>query len=413
MRQSQLFSKIKKESPQEAKVISHQLLAKADYISQLASGVYSFLPLGKRVHDKIENIIREEMINIGAQEVYLPVLIPKRLWQITDRWEKIEPPLFKLRDIHGKEFGLGPTHEEVMTELARTRIKSYKDLPLSLFQIQSKFRNEMRPSGGLLRVREFIMKDLYSFHPTKEESLSFYQKVKKAYFKIFKRCGLKKVICVEAEPGTIGGELSHEFMVLAETGEDSVLICQKCGLGAKKIEKTGAKNICSKCHGNLVKKNCIEIGHIFYLGEKYSKDLEANFVDKKGQKKKIIMGCYGIGVGRLMASIAEVFHDERGIIWPMEVAPFQIHLISLLSAGKQNRAEKIYRNLEKRGIEVLYDDRTEKTAGEKFAEADLIGIPYRMVISEKTLGKDSVEVKKRSEKKVKLIKIRDLVKFLC
>jgi prolyl-tRNA synthetase len=413
MLQSQLFSKIKKESPQEAEIVSHQLLVKADFIDQLASGVYSFLPLGKKVHDKIENIIREEMINIGAQEVYLPVLIPKRLWQITGRWEKIDPPLFKLKDRHGKEFGLGPTHEEVMTELARTRIKSYKDLPLALFQIQSKFRNEMRPTGGLLRVREFIMKDLYSFHQTKEESLSFYREVKKAYFRIFKRCGFEKALCVEAEPGTIGGELSHEFMVLAETGEDSILICQKCGLVAKKMEKIGAKNICSKCLGNLVKKNCIEIGHIFYLGEKYSKDIEANFVNKKGQKKKIIMGCYGIGIGRLMASIVEVFHDERGIIWPMEVAPFQIHLISLLPNEKKDLGEKIYRDFEKRGVDILYDDRDDKTVGEKFAEADLIGIPYRLVISEKTLRKDSVEIKKRSEKKIKLIKIKNLPQFLC
>ena len=178
------------------------------------------------------------------------------------------------------------------------------------------------------------------------------------------------------------------------------------------MEKIGAKNICSKCHGNLVKKNCIEIGHIFYLGEKYSKDLEANFVDREGQKKKIIMGCYGIGVGRLMASIVEVFHDKKGIIWPMEVAPFQVHLISLLPTGKQNRAEKIYRNLEKKGIEVLYDDRTEKTAGEKFAEADLIGIPIRIVVSERTLVKNCLEVKKRNEKKVKLVKIKQLPRFL-
>ena len=188
MRQSQLFSKPKKEIPKEAETISHRLLVRADFIDQLSSGIYSFLPLGKMVHDKIEKIIREEMLNLGAQEVYLPVLIPKSLWQITERWEKIEPPLFKLKDIHGKEFGLGPTHEEVITELVRTRIKSYKYLPLYLFQIQSKFRNELRPTGGLLRVRQFIMKDLYSFHQTKDNALNFYQKVKNAYFKIFKRC---------------------------------------------------------------------------------------------------------------------------------------------------------------------------------------------------------------------------------
>ena len=402
MRQSQLFSKPKKEIPKEAETISHRLLVRADFIDQLSSGIYSFLPLGKMVHDKIEKIIREEMLNLGAQEVYLPVLIPKSLWQITERWGKIEPPLFKLKDIHGKEFGLGPTHEEVITELVRTRIKSYKDLPLYLFQIQSKFRNELRPTGGLLRVREFIMKDLYSFHQTKEDALNFYQKVKNAYFKIFKRCGLKKIICLEAEPGTIGGELSHEFMVLAENGEDIIFLCQKCGFSSK------TKKICPKCQKKMEKKNCIEIGHIFYLGEKYSQVMGANFIDKEGKKRAILMGCYGIGIGRLMASIIEVSHDQRGMIWPKEIAPFQVHFISLLPSEKKNFAEKIYQDLKKRGIEVLYDDRLDKTAGEKFAEADLIGIPIRMVISEKTLARNSFEIKRRAERQVKLIKIKEI-----
>ena len=411
MKQSLLFSKTKKEIPKEAQTVSHRLLAKADFIDQLSSGVYSFLPLGWRVHKKIEEIIREEMLRIGAQEVYLPVLVPKKLWQITERWEKIDPPLFKLKDRHDKEFGLGSTHEEVMTELVKTRVKSYKDLPFSLFQIQSKFRNEMRPTGGLLRVREFIMKDLYSFHETKDEALNFYQKVKKAYFNIFERCGFKNVICVEAEPGTIGGELSHEFLVLSETGEDSVFICSKCGFGIK-TEKVGKKEICPKCHLNLKKKNCIELGHIFYLGEKYSKDIEANFIDREGEKKRIIMGCYGIGLGRLMASIVEVFHDERGIIWPTGVAPFQVHLISLLPDAKKDKAEKLYHHLRKKAIEVLYDDRADKSAGEKFIDADLIGIPIRLVISERTLKAGCVELKKRKDKKTKLVKITQLLRFL-
>jgi prolyl-tRNA synthetase len=406
MRQSQLFSKPKKEIPKETEAISHRLLVRADFIDQLSSGIYSFLSLGKKVHDKIEKIIREEMLNLGAQEIYLPVLIPKNLWQITERWEKIEPPLFKLKDIHGKEFGLGPTHEEVITELVRTRIKSYKDLPLYLFQIQSKFRNEMRPTGGLLRVREFIMKDLYSFHQTKEDALNFYQKVKNAYFKIFQRCGLKKVICVEAEPGTIGGELSHEFMVLAENGEDTLFLCQKCGFSSK------TKKICPKCQKKLEKKNCIEIGHIFYLGEKYSQVMDANFINKEGKKSPVIMGCYGIGIGRLMASIVEVFHDKKGIIWPKKIAPFQVHFISLLPSEKQNLARKIYQDLKKRGIEVLYDDRLDKTAGEKFAEADLIGIPYRVVMSERTLKKGSVELKRRDSYKTQLVKIQKLKEIL-
>lgn len=406
MRQSKLFCKTKKEISKKAEALSHQFLVRADFIDQLASGVYSFLPLGKRVHQKIENIIREEMVAIGGQEVYLPILTPKRLWQITGRWKTIDPPLFKLKDRHGREFGLGPTHEEVITELVRNRIKSYRDLPLYLFQIQPKFRNEMRSTGGLLRVREFIMKDLYSFNQTKEEAMKFYQEAKRSYLRIFKRCDLE-AICVEADPGTIGGELSHEFMLLSDTGEDSILICQKCGFGTslKRIDK---KKTCPKCQGSFVKKNCIEVGHIFYLGKQYSQAIKADFIDKKSKKNKIIMGCYGIGLGRLMASIVEVHHDERGVIWPVEVAPFQVHLIPIGNQKIKRKAKEIYQDSQARGIEILFDDRIDITPGERFAEADLIGIPYRLVVSERTLKKRSVELKKRGSQKTKLVRIRNL-----
>jgi len=433
MRQSQLFTKIKKEAPKEAESISHKYLARADFIDKLASGIYSLLPLGFRVHKKIENIIREEMTALGGQEIFLSVLIPKNLWAETDRWRTIEPPLFKTKDRHGAEFGLGPTHEEVVTDLARQRIKSYKDLPFSLFQIQNKFRNEMRATGGLLRVKEFVMKDLYSFHSSRDNAAEFYQKVKNAYFRIFNRCGLKPVY-VEADPGTIGGELSHEFMVLSETGEDKVLICQKCNF-AGNVEKFKGINICPRCKAPFRKFSSIESAHVFYLGTKYSKVMQANFVDKNGKSQPIIMGCYGIGLGRLMATIVEVYHDERGIIWPKEVAPFQIHLIPIEISNSRIKkvSEKIYRDLssfapthrgyggsteakgfggQKTGIEVLYDDREDVSAGEKFAEADLIGIPYRIVISEKTLKRNCVELKKRSGKRIKLVKIKYLSRFL-
>lgn len=407
MRQSQLFAKIKKEPPKEAESISHKLLARADFIDQLASGIYSFLPLGQRVYQKIENIIREEMVALGGKEVSLPSLIPRSLWQETGRWTSIDPPLFKVKDRHGREFGLGSTHEEVITHHVRQRIKSYKELPLFLFQIQDKFRNEQRPTGGLLRVREFIMKDLYSFHATKEEAIKFYGKIKKSYFRIFKRCGLKPV-CVEADPGTIGGELSHEFMVLSETGEDKVLICQKCQFAAN-VEKFKNIKSCPKCKAPLKEFSAIESGHAFYLGQKYSKTMGANFVDKKGKSQPIIMGCYGIGLGRLMATIVEIHHDEKGIIWPKQVSPFDIHLVDL---GQKKVSEKVYRDLQKLGLEVLYDDREDKTAGEKFAEADLIGIPYRIVVSERTIKKDSVEIKERKKKETKLVKINRLPQFL-
>jgi len=411
MLQSKLFAKVKKESPKDAESVSHRYLVRADFIDQLASGVYSFLPLGWRVHKRIEEIIRQEMVLLGGQEVSLPVLTPKKLWLETGRWETIDPPLFKIKDRHGSELALGPTHEEVITDLVRQRVNSYRDLPLYLFQIQNKFRNEMRATGGLLRVREFAMKDLYSFHATKEDAINFYEKIKKAYLRIFKRCGLKPV-CVEADPGTIGGELSHEFMVLSDAGEDKVLICQKCKC-AGNIEKFGNVKSCPKCKSSLKQFSSIESAHAFYLGTKYSQVMSANFTDKDGKIKPLIMGCYGIGLGRLMATVVEVNHDKKGIIWPKEIAPFPAHLIPIENSSKVRKAANgLYRDLKKRGIEVLYDDRRDKTAGEKFAEADLIGLPVRLVVSEKTLAKNSVEVKERKSDKVKLVKIKQVVKYV-
>jgi len=323
----------------------------------------------------------------------------------------MSPPLFKLQDVHQKDLALGSTHEEVITDLARKRIKSWRDMPLYLFQIQTKFRNEIRATGGLLRTREFVMKDLYSFNSSEKEAEEFYQKVKKAYFKIFRRCGLK-TISVEAVSGTIGGKFSNEFMVEAEIGENKCLLCKKCDFAAN-IEKTGEIKVCPECGCKLETKNYIEVGHIFYLGDDYSKKMSAFFVDKDGKSKLILMGCYGIGLGRLMASIVEVNHDEKGIIWPKEVAPFKVHLIRIENSDKAKRvSEKIYQNLQKDEIEVLYDDRTDKTPGEKFAEADLIGIPVRLVLSEKTLSKNSVEIKKRNEKTLRLVKIEKLNSFL-
>ncbi|MDI6591756.1 MAG: proline--tRNA ligase [Patescibacteria group bacterium] len=411
MLQSQLFAKIKKETPKEAEVISHKYLVRGEFIEQSFSGVYRFLPLGFRVLKKIEEIIRAEMRKLGAQELYLPALQNKNFWLETNRWETIDPPLFKLKDRHQKETALGSTHEEEITDIVRKRIKSYRDLPFSLFQIQEKFRNEIRATGGLLRTREFLMKDLYSFHSNEKDLINFYQKVKMAYFRIFKRCGLT-TLCVEAATGTIGGELSHEFMVLSEAGEDRILICKKCNFGAN-IEKIGERTKCPKCKGQLEKRNSIEVGHIFNLGTKYSQAMGANFVDKNGKSFPIVMGCYGIGLPRLMAAIVEIWHDEKGIIWPKEVAPFQIHLIPIESTQKVKKiAKNLYQDLQEQGIEVLYDDREDKTPGEKFAEADLIGIPYRIVISERTIKSNSVEVKERKEKGTKLVKIKSLSQFL-
>ncbi len=409
MRQSKLFFKTKKEIPKEIETISYQLLLRGDFVEQTISGVFRFLPLGFLVLKKIEKIVREEMLNLGAQEIYLPVFQNKNLWLEAGRWEKFDPPLFKLKDRHQKEIALGPTHEEEITDIVRKRVSSYKDLPFSLFQIQVKFRNEMRAFGGLLRNREFIMKDLYSFHTDEDDLQKFYEKAKRAYLKIFKKCGLK-AFCVEADPGAIGGKISHEFMVLAESGEDRVLFCERCNL-VERFEMGEKK--CKVCGSILKEKKAIEVGHIFNLGTKYSQVMNAYFIDKEGQKKPIVMGCYGIGIPRLMAAIVEVNHDEKGICWPKEVAPFLIHLIPIENTQRVKKmSEKLYRNLKDQKIEVLYDDREKISPGEKFFDSDLIGIPLRIVISEKTLTKKSVEVKKRKEKRLRLIEVKKIEKFI-
>ncbi len=413
MRQSTLFLKTKKKASGEAKIASHKLLLKADCISQLASGIYSYLPLGYRVHKKIEKIIREELDAIGGQEVFLPTLQPKELWQKSNRWDNMNPPLFKLKDRRKRSFALGPTHEEVITDLVKDRVQSYKDLPFSLYQIQNKFRDELRATGGLLRAREFVMKDLYSFHRDAEDLSRFFKKVILAYKKIYKRCGLN-VLTSEASGEGFTEQKTYEFQVLSEVGEDKIIYCPVCGWAANlEMDRVKAGQRCPNKDGKLVKANSIEVGHTFKLGTKYSEAFNLYFTDKDGEKKPVEMGCYGIGIGRLMATIVQVNYDDLGIIWPLEVAPFLIHLVQIENNLKvRKEAEKLYNKLKKEDIEVLYDDRKEKTPGEKFADVDLIGIPLRIVVSEKTMGEGSFEVKSRSEKKTKLIKKDKLISFL-
>ncbi len=410
MRQSKLFYRSKKEVPNDIEAVSYKFLYKGDFIDQLGSGIYSFLPLGWRVHQKVAQIIREEMLSIGGQEVFLPMMHPKTIWQKTGRWDTMSPPLFKLKDSHGKEFALGSTHEEIMTKIAKDRVSSYKDLPFSLFQIQTKFRNEVRYTGGLLRTREFAMKDLYSFHADEKDFQDYYSKVAKSYLKIFKRCGLS-VKMVEASGEGFTSSFTHEFQALTPIGEDTVIYCPKCDFAQnKEIAKNKEGDKCPKCQTILKQSRGIEVGNIFPLGTKYSEPFDLSFTEKDGKKKLVIMASYGIGVGRLMATIIEANHDDNGIIWPKETAPYAVHLISLNLENKKikERAEKIYGHLQKAGVEVLYDDRIGVSPGEKFAESDLIGIPLRIVLSERTLEKDSVELKERAGKQAKLVKIKDL-----
>lgn len=404
MKQSELFGKTSKQAPADASAISHQYLVRGGFIDQLMSGVYSFLPLGLRVHQKIENIIREEMNAAGGQEILLPALSPKSLWEETGRWTTIDPPLFKFKDRHDKEIALGPTHEEVITDLVRRRVQSYKDLPFALYQIQGKFRNELRSTGGLLRVREFVMKDLYSFHESEADLEKYFEKMVASYEKIFNRCGIKPII-TKASGGSIGGSTTYEFQAPTKVGEDTVYLNKETG---KAFNKELLDEIPENEIKNYEQIPAVEAGQVFSLGTKYSVAMRANFVDRDGKEKPIVMGCYGIGLGRLMGTIVEAFHDERGIIWPEEVAPFAIHLISLGNNNEVNKeAEKIYDKLSKKGIEVLWDDR-EESAGGKLADADLIGIPARYIVSEKTLKEDSIEVKKRSEEAVKFQKISSI-----
>jgi prolyl-tRNA synthetase len=413
MRQSELFYKAKKQAPKDIEAISHKLLYRGDFIDQLGSGIYSFLPLGWLVHKKIAQIIREEMFNIGGQEVFLPSFHPKNVWQKSGRWETMNPPLYKLKDSHKKDFALGATHEEVVAKIAKERINSYKDLPFALFQIQTKFRNELRYAGGLLRTREFVMKDLYSFHADQEDFEKYYEIVAESYFKIFKRCGLSAVR-VKASGGGFTAEFTDEFQALTPVGEDTIVFCSKCGFAQnKEIAKQKEGDKCPECGSILKQEKGIEIGNIFPLGTKYSEPFDLSFVDKNGKKKLVIMASYGIGVGRLMATIVEAHHDDRGIIWPKEVSPYLVHLLPINMRKKEivTQAEKIYKDLQKRGIEVLYDDQQDVSAGEKLAESDLFGIPYRILISEKTLKENSVELKERNKIKPEFIKINKLSNF--
>jgi len=407
MYQSKFFLKTKKEDPAKEKAISAKLLIRGGFIEKLSAGIYNFLPLGFKVLKKIEKIIREEMERIGGEEILLASLHPKEYWIKTKRWETMTD-LYKLKE-GKKKFALGPTHEEIIVPLAKKFIKSFRDLPVYLFQIQTKFRKELRPKGGLLRTKEFIMKDLYSFHQTKEDLNSYYEKVKEVYFKIFERCGIKEKTFFTLASGGTFSETSHEFQTVCESGEDTIFICKKCHLGINEEIKALQKN-CPKCgRDDFKKEKTIEVGNIFKLFTKFSEAFDFYFLNKKGKKEYVLMGCYGIGLGRLMAAIVEVNHDERGIIWPREVAPFLIHLIPI---GKvKNVSDKVYRELNK-DFEILYDEREKVSVGEKFSDADLIGNPLRLIISENSLTKGLAELKLRKEKKPRGVKIKNLKKAI-
>ncbi|MBI5587602.1 MAG: proline--tRNA ligase [Deltaproteobacteria bacterium] len=558
MRYSRMLLPTLKEVPSDADVISQKLMMRAGMIRKVAAGIYNLLPLGLRVVNKVEQIVRTEMNRAGAQEVLMPMVVPAELWQESHRWDEYGKELLRIRDRHNRDFCLGPTHEEVITDMVRREVRSYRELPLNLYQIQTKFRDEIRPRFGLMRGREFMMKDAYSFHATDESAEAEYRNMFDTYTRIFERCSLQ-FRAVEADTGSIGGRFSHEFHVLADSGEDAIASCDACDYaanleraelkdpgfapaGPKAVEKvstpgkksveevsaflgvpqssliktliyetdrgavavcvrgdfeinevklkrelkaqfvrladddavrkatgapvgfagpvrikapvyadfsvkgipsgvTGANEAdthlmnvspsrdfnatyldlrnavagdeCPRCSGRLVIKRGIEVGHIFKLGTKYSEAMGATFLDPEGRERPLIMGCYGIGIGRTAAASIEQNHDEFGIIWPSPLSPFDCEVVpvNVKDEGTVKVAEEIYSKLTARGVDALLDDRDER-AGVKFKDADLIGIPVRVTIGERNLKQGMVEIKERRSGEVRLVKVEEAVEEL-
>lgn len=415
MKQSHLFTKTRKEVPTDEVSRNAELLIRGGFVHKEMAGVYSFLPLGLRVLRKIENIIREEMNKVGGQEILMSSFQPKENWEKTGRWETMTD-LYKVSDTSGREVALGPTHEEIVVPILKNYVTSFKDFPLAIYQIQNKFRMELRAKSGILRGREFIMKDMYSFHTSEEDFEEFYEKMKDVYKTIFKKVGIGHITYPTFASGGTFSKYSHEFQTITSAGEDTIYIDEESGVALNKEvmndEVLGQLGFLAKKE-KLVEHKSIEVGNIFDLKTKYSKPFDLSFADGKGQKHDVLMGCYGIGLGRLMGTVVEALSDDKGIVWPESIAPFSIHLLALGEDEKIfKEANKVYENLIKNGVEVLFDDRTGISAGEKFAEADLLGIPYRVVVSERSMKESGVELKNRTDdKKGKIVTKEELLKI--
>jgi prolyl-tRNA synthetase len=414
MRASQLFTKTSRVAPVDEPAKNAQLLVKAGFIDKQMAGVYTFLPLGKRVLDNIVQIIREEMDAIGGNEISMTALQPKDIWETTGRWsDEVTDIWFKTKLANGSEVGLAPTHEEPLTNLMKRFINSYKDLPCYPYQFQTKFRNELRAKSGLLRCREFLMKDMYSFSRTPEEHEAFYNKMIEVYHKIFKRLGIGDITYTTFASGGSFSKFSHEFQAISEIGEDIIYVDKnkKMAINKEVLDDAVLTELgLEKAH--LVEKTAIEVGNIFSLGVKYSKPLGLTYTDKNGQVQPVYMGCYGIGPGRLMGTLVELFSDDKGLVWPENVAPFKVYLAQLGdSKAVKNQCQKLYNDLTAKGVTVFWDDRDERP-GVKFNDADLYGIPYRVVISEQAIAKKQIEVKKREHKNASMITEEALIKVL-
>lgn len=399
MKRTQLFTKTRKQAPADEQAKNAQLLIRAGYIHKEMAGVYAYLPLGRIVLENITKIVRQEMNKVGGQELSMTTLQPREIWEKTDRWsdEKVDN-WFKTKLTNGTELGVGLTHEEPIVDAIKEYVSSYKDLPFSVFQIQTKFRNELRAKSGLLRGREFLMKDMYSFARTQSEHEEIYEKVVEAYHNVYKRLGLGDVTYrTYADGGIFTERFSDEFQTISEVGEDTVFVDENKKVAINQeiltdenLQKLGLNR------EELVEKRGIEVGNTFHLESKYTDALDVYFTDEQGQKQSIISGCYGIGISRLMGAIAEHFSDDKGLVWPSEVSPFQVYLVEI---DASERAEQVYSQLTEKGISVLWDDRDVR-AGEKFADAELLGLPHRVVVSNKHDGQLEYQARKDSEAEV-------------
>lgn len=417
---SKNFAPLIKDTPAEAEVISHQLLLRSGMIRKVASGIYNWLPLGFKTLKLVENIVREEMTNTESQEIFMPMVQPRDLWEDSKRWDKFGPELLRFQDRHERDFCLGPTHEEIITDLIRNNLSSYKELPLSLFQIQTKFRDEIRPRYGIMRGREFLMKDAYSFHLNQECLNNTYQTIREAYKAVFNRLGLDYKI-VKADSGAIGGEISEEFHVLAESGEDTLAFSEESEIAInaellinenESIDSLQGKTFPDSQEEIKLAKG-IEVGHIFQLGNVYSSAMNATVLDENGNRQALQMGCYGIGVSRIVAAAIEQNHDDKGIIWPKNIAPIQISILPIFKESSDKTfifAEKLYKDLSKLGLRVMLDDRQERF-GKKITESELVGSSYAVVIGKSYIENKTIELISRNGDKTEL-KDSEIEKFL-
>ena len=435
MRLSRYLLPLLKESPSEASIPSHSLMLRAGMMKQNAAGIYTWLPLGLKVLKKIEQIVREEQDRAGAVEMLMPTIQPAELWKETGRYDAYGPEMLRITDRHDREMLYGPTNEDMLTDVFRSSVRSYKDLPQILYHIQWKFRDERRPRFGVMRGREFLMKDAYSFDLTEEDARKSYNRMFTAYLNTFARLGLKAVP-MKADTGPIGGDLSHEFIILAETGESEVfchkdlvdmappgdvdfdgdlqhIFDERTALYAATEEMHDADEFAKVPADKQLSARGIEVGHIFYFGEKYSGPMKANVMNKEGKEVTVKMGSYGIGVSRLVGGIIEAFHDENGIVWPKSVAPFGAGIINLKAGdeGTDAACETIYAALKTAGVDPLYDDKNDR-GGQKFARMDLIGLPYQIVVGPRGLKTGEVEVKTRASGERQSLSIEAAIEFI-